>query len=197
VRRRDRQVRDRGAGRCPYCGEAMSPTQVFCFACGYSPRDPVPLARRRLSLVIFILAAATWLVVVAGVLVLTFGGSSWRAKLAQVLSGHTVLMRDSDQEDSTGAAIPVELQTLVRRYEREVNEMSLHVAQLRRRLASERGRDDNRIATLDWAETQLKATRLMVRALAVSTDSEAMRDVEDFLDGRLSKVQARLSGLER
>jgi hypothetical protein len=106
-------------------------------------------------------------------------------------------MRDSDQEDPTGAAIPVELQTLVRRYEREVNEMSLHVAQLRRRLASERGRDDNRIATLDWAETQLKATRLMVRALAVSTDSEAMRDVADFLDLRLIKVQSGLSGLER
>ena len=174
----------------------MAPTQVFCFACGYSHRDPVPLARRRLGLAVVILVAAAWLALTAAVLALTFGGPSWRQKLARVLTGQLAPTAEANRPDSTNAAVSVELQTLVRQYEREVGTASVRVAQLRRRLASEPGRDRDS-ATLDWAETQLKATRLMVRTLAVSTDSEAMRDVEDFLDGRLSKVQARLSGLER
>ena len=174
----------------------MSPTQVFCFACGYSLRDPVPLARRRFSLVVVILAAAAWLALMAAVLALTFGGPSWRQKLARALTGQPAPAAAAYRPDSANALVPVELQTLVRRHEREVNEVSLHVAQLRKRITGEPGRERD-WATLDWAETQLKATHLMVRALAVSTDSEAMRDVEDFLDLRLSKVQARLSDLER
>jgi len=175
----------------------MDPAQVTCFACGTDPREYVPLPGRRLSSTVLILLAATWLSVMAAVLLPRISGRPWSVLLAEVTAGrHTPGSTHNGQSELNRIVVTPELRHLIREYEREVDFWLGQVGRLRQRVAGTHGVPDSSIATLDWAGIQLAATRRMIGTLAVCSDSEVIRDVESFLDQRLTKVRARLEYLK-
>jgi hypothetical protein len=175
----------------------MASNQVFCFACGADPREYVPSPVWRISSTVLIVLVATWLLVIAVILVPRIRGRPWHMPFAGMTAGRRAPGLTSDgQGEPNRIVVTPELRHLIQDYERNVDFWQGRVGRLRELVTGTQGGPDSSVATLDWAETQLSATRQMVGALAVSSDSEAMLDVESFLDQRLAKVRVRLEEFE-
>lgn len=182
---RRKRARENKDCRCPACGEPMKPTQVYCFACGFSYRDPRPAPRKRLSLAVPVLFALVLVVIAAVLLAPQFTGRAWRAPFEKAWWS---------QEQGVGSRPPLTPQQrqLTQDCRREVAELVVDVARLRQRPAP-----DSVIPVLNWAEEQLAATRRMAAVFAVVSDSEALSDVAGFLRERLERVRVRLAELDR
>uniref|UniRef100_A0A7C4G915 Uncharacterized protein n=1 Tax=candidate division WOR-3 bacterium TaxID=2052148 RepID=A0A7C4G915_UNCW3 len=174
----------------------MKPTQVFCFACGFSYREPVPTPRKWLSLVVPILSALALLLIAAVLLVPQFTGRHWRPPFAIAAPAPNQPAAPSPGRDSVVPAAPSpEQQKLLQDCDQEIAALRERVELLRNRALQNPAARDSTIAAVDWAETQLEITRRMADALLVIADSEALSDVRRFLEQRLAGVRARLDKL--
>jgi hypothetical protein len=174
----------------------MNSTQVFCFACGFSYREPRPIPRKWLSLAVPILFALALLLATVVLLVPQFTGRPWRFPFEK--AGAAPRVPASPGEDQAGgseAALTPEQRELMQDCRREVALLLGDVVRLRHRVSKDRRARDSIVAAIDRAETQLEITRRMVGVLAVSADSEALTDVRSFLRDRLDRVRSRLDAL--
>ncbi len=166
----------------------MTAGQVFCFACGARPDEYAPHSGVRVRWTVLVGLAVTWLLTLTIVAMPVITRRSWSELVSQALTGcppaPSMRPRTTDQ-----SAIVAGNRRLQYQYEHRASAMLREVAHMRRTGSS--------VAVLDWAEVQLEETRKMAAAFAVVSDSEAVSDVERFLDERLDRVQARLDELNR
>ncbi len=173
----------------------MAAGQIFCFACGARPSEHAPHPGVRVGWAVLLGLAFIWLLTLTVVVVPVISGRSWRALLSGTGRSDADVTRGGPDKTSqtTGLAGNDRLQF---EYEHRVNMVLRAITRLRRHSA-EPGRADSLAGVLDWAEAQLEATRRIASVLPAISDSEAVSDVEQFLDGRLERVQLRLDELRR